>query len=135
MDMDLDVKFVEEKEREVEELCYQLSLACSSSLTVSETPSYLVAMTHEDMSATHDLREEPLVTISHEEHSKLQVLEERYETKGFDGALDLHCGNHESFLLDNPLKDQGLAMEEVVEHIPCGPTRKEIYAYMDWMDR
>jgi hypothetical protein len=35
MDRDLALKFVEDKEREVEELCYQLSLARSSSLTTT----------------------------------------------------------------------------------------------------
>jgi hypothetical protein len=134
MDRDLALKFVEDKEREVEELCYQLSLACSSSLT-TETPSSLVVVTHEGMSGTHDLREEPLVTIPHEEHSELQVLEERYDAEGFDYALVFHCGDHELFLLESPLKAQGLAMEEIVEHIPCGPTRKEVYASMDWVDR
>jgi hypothetical protein len=62
MDRDLALKFVEDKEREIEELCYQLSLACSSSLNNIETPHF--CMTHEGMSGTHDLREEPLVTIS-----------------------------------------------------------------------
>jgi hypothetical protein len=37
MDRDLALEFIEDKEREVEELCYQLSLACSSSLT-TKTP-------------------------------------------------------------------------------------------------
>jgi hypothetical protein len=32
MDRDLSLKFIEDKEREVEELCYQLSLAHSPSL-------------------------------------------------------------------------------------------------------
>jgi hypothetical protein len=40
MDRDLALKFVEDKEREVEKLCYQLSLTRSSSLTI-ETPSSL----------------------------------------------------------------------------------------------
>jgi hypothetical protein len=83
MDRDLALKFVEDKEREIEELCYQLSLACSSSLTVVKTPSSLAVVTHEGMSGTHDLREEPLVTIPHEEHSELQVFEERFDTRGF----------------------------------------------------
>ena len=26
-------------------------------------------------------------------------------------------------------------MEEVVEHIPCGPTNKELYPYRDWVER
>jgi len=67
MDRDLALKFVEDKEREVEELCYQLILACSSSLT-TETPSSSATVTHEGVSGTHDLREEPLVTVLHEEH-------------------------------------------------------------------
>jgi hypothetical protein len=133
MDRDLALKFIEDKEREVEELCYQLSLACSSSLT-TETPSSLAAMTHEGVSGTHDLREEPFVMIPHEEHSELQVLEERYDTEGFDHALVLHCGDHEPLMLESPLKAQGLATKEIVEHIPCGPGRKEVYASMDWVD-
>ena len=35
MDTDLALKFAEDKEREVEELCYQLNLAHSSSLTTN----------------------------------------------------------------------------------------------------
>ena len=61
------------------------------------------------------------------------MLEERYDTKGFDYVL--HCGYHEPFLLESPLKAQGLAMEEIVEHIPYGSARKEVYASMDWVDR
>jgi hypothetical protein len=86
MDRDLALKFIEDKEREIEELCYQLSMAHSSSLTVTETPSSLVVVTHEGMSGTHDLREEPLVTIPHKEHSRLQVYEESLDTEGFDCA-------------------------------------------------
>jgi hypothetical protein len=87
------------------------------------------------MSGPHDLREEPLVMIPHKEHSKLQVLEERYDEKGFDYAPILHCGDHEPFLLEIPLKAQGLAIEEIVEHIPCGLSHKELYASMDWVDK
>jgi hypothetical protein len=47
MDRDLALKFVEDKEREIGELCYQLSLACSSSLTTIETPSSLVAVSRD----------------------------------------------------------------------------------------
>ena len=70
MDRGLACKFAEENEREVEELCYKLSLAHSSSLT-AETPSSCAFMTHEGMGGTHDLREETLLTIIHEEHSEL----------------------------------------------------------------
>jgi hypothetical protein len=73
------------------------------------------------------------MTIPYEEHSELQVLEERYDAEGFDYSLVLHCGDHEPFLLESPLKVQGLAMKEIVEHVPCGPTRKEVYASMDWV--
>jgi hypothetical protein len=103
MDRDLALKFVEDKEREFEELCYQLSLAHSSSLT-TETPSSLAVMTHEGMIGTHDLNEEPLVMISHEEHSNFQVLEERYDIDGFDYAHVFHCEDHESFIFKRPLK-------------------------------
>jgi hypothetical protein len=127
MDRDLALKFIEDKEREIEELCYQLSLAHSSSLTTTKTPSSLAVVTHEGMSGTHDLREEPLVTIPHEENSELQVFEERFDTEGFDHAPIFHCRDHEPFLLA-----QGLATKEVVEKIPCGPTNKEVYAPVDW---
>jgi hypothetical protein len=69
MDRDLALKFIEDMEREVEELRYLLFLARSSSLTVVKTPSSLAVMTHEGMDDTHDLREEPLVMIPHKEHS------------------------------------------------------------------
>ena len=46
----------------------------------SSLQSYLASLTHEGMSGTCDLREEPLVTIPHEEHSELQVFEERFDT-------------------------------------------------------
>jgi hypothetical protein len=105
MDRDLALKFVEDKEREVEELCYQLSLAHSSSLIATETPSSLEAVTHEGVSDTHDLREEPLVVIPHEEHSELQAVEERYDAEGFDYALVLHCGDHEWSLLEKSCKN------------------------------
>jgi hypothetical protein len=135
MDRDLSLKFVEDNEREVEELCYQLSLVCSSSLTVAKTPSSLAIVTHEGMSGTHDSREEPLVTIPHKEHLELQVLEERFDANGFDHAHILHCGDHEPLLLEIPLKAQGLATEEIFERISCGPSHKEVYASMDWVDR
>jgi hypothetical protein len=127
MDRDLALKFVEDKERKIEELCYQLSLAHSSLLTTAETSSSLAVVTHESVSGTHDLREEPLVTILHEKHSELQVYEECFDTEGFDCAPVLHCKDHESFLLD-----QRLATKEVVEQIPCGPANKEVYAPVDW---
>jgi hypothetical protein len=47
----------------------------------------MVVRTHEDVSG-------PLVTISYEEHSELQVLEERYDVEGFDRAPVFHYGDH-----------------------------------------
>jgi hypothetical protein len=55
------------------------------------------------------MREKPLVTISHEEHLELQV----------------YCMDHEPFILA-----QGLAIDKVVRHTPCGPTKKEVYAHL-----
>jgi hypothetical protein len=74
MDRDLVLKFVEDKEREDEELHYQLSVALSSPLTTG-TPSSLTVVTQEDVSVTHDVREEPLMMSPDKEHSELQVLE------------------------------------------------------------
>jgi hypothetical protein len=102
-------------------------VAHSSSLKATKTPPYLAMVTHEGMSGTHDMREEPLVMIPHEELSELQVFEERFDTEDFECASVLHCRDHELFLLS-----QGLATEIVVEQIPCGPTNKEVYAPVDW---
>jgi hypothetical protein len=38
-------------------------------------------------------------------------------------------------MLESPLKAQGLATKEIVEHISCGPSHKEVYASMDWVDK
>jgi hypothetical protein len=114
VDRDLVLKFVEDGERDIEELCYYLSLARSLSLTDAET--------HEGMGGTHDLREEPLMMIMHEGHSRLQVFEERsdiWSERCFDRAPILYCRDHESFLLA-----QRLATKEVVKKIHWGPTRK-----------
>jgi hypothetical protein len=98
MDRDLVLKFVEDKEREVEELHYQLSVALSSPLTTG-TPSSLAVMTQEGMSVTHDVREEPLMMSLDEEHSELQVLEE-----SLDCTLIWHCRGQEPFLLESSLE-------------------------------
>jgi hypothetical protein len=57
-----------------DELCGELSLAHSSSST-TENQSYMVDITHEDVSGTHFLREEALVMVKHEEHSNLHERE------------------------------------------------------------
>jgi hypothetical protein len=33
------------------------------------------------------------------------------------------------------IRGSELRCKEIVEHIPCGPGRKEIYPYLDWVDR
>jgi hypothetical protein len=85
MDRDLALKFVEDKEGEVEELLYQLSLVCSSPLTV-ETPSDLATMIQASVSVTHDMRGEPLVTSSNEKHSKSLVLRRSHDSESLDCA-------------------------------------------------
>jgi hypothetical protein len=127
MDRDLSLNFIEENESEIEDICYHLSLACSSSLKTTKTSSSLVVMTYEGMSGTHDLREMPLVMIPHEDHSWLQVYEESLDMEDFDCALVLHCRYHEALLLA-----QCLATNEVVENVICRPTNKEVYAPVDW---
>jgi hypothetical protein len=39
------------------------------------------------------------------------------------------------FLLEISLEVSILATEEIVEHFPCGPCCKEIYPYLDFLDR
>jgi hypothetical protein len=73
--------------------------------------------------------------IPHGEQSELQVLEERFDAEGFHHALVFHCADHELLLLESPLKAQGLTAEEIVVRIPWGPTHKEVYESMDWVDR
>jgi hypothetical protein len=46
----------------------------------------------------------------------------------------LHCGDHDPSFLERQKKAQVLAMEKIVENIPCGLAHKELYASMDWMD-
>jgi hypothetical protein len=125
MDRDLAIKFVEDKEGEVEELRYQLSLVRTSPLTV-ETPSDLAAMIQAGVSVMHDMREEPLVTSSNEEHSESSVLKRSHDLK----SLDCTHRDHEPFLLESTLEAQ-----EIVEHLPCRPSHKEVYVSTDWVDR
>jgi hypothetical protein len=43
----------------------------------------------------------------------------------------LHHGDHKPPLLESPLKAQVIAIDEIVEHIPCGPANREVYASTD----
>jgi hypothetical protein len=130
MDKELVLKFVEDKEREVDELHYQLGLAHYSPL-MTDTPSYLEAVTQENVSLTHDVREETLMMSQDEEQSEMHVPE---ESDSLVCTLDWNCEDRDHFPLEKTLEAQGLAMEEMVEYIPCGPGRKEIYIYSDWLD-
>jgi hypothetical protein len=125
MDRDLALKFVKDKAGEVEEVRYQLSLLCSSPL-MAETPSDLAAMIQANVSVTHDMREEPLVTSSNEESSKLLVLKRSHDSKSLDYVLR----DHEPSLWESTLEAQ-----EIVEHLPYGPAREEVYVSMDWVDK
>jgi hypothetical protein len=78
------------------------------------------------MSITRDVRKEPLVTRSGEEHSKLSVLEKNHNSKSLDCILNCHCRDHEPFLLESTLEAQ-----EIVEHLPCGLAREEVYVSMN----
>jgi hypothetical protein len=129
MDRDLVLKFVEDKEREVEELHYHPSVALSSPL-IARIPSSLATVIQEGVTVTHDVREEPLMMSPDEDHSELQVLEE-----SLDSTPIWHCKGQEPFLLESSLEGQSLAMKGMVEHFPCGPARDEAYASMDSVDR
>jgi hypothetical protein len=52
-----------------------------------------------------------------------------------DYAHVLQYGDHESLLLENPLKAQFMITAETVEHIPCGPANREVYASRCFGDR
>ena len=65
----------------------------------------------------------------------MQVPEESLDTKSLDHVIVSYCGDLELLLLERPLGAQGLATEEMAEHTPGGPAIREVYAYMDWVDR
>jgi hypothetical protein len=75
MDKDFGVKFAEDKDREVEELHYHLSMAHSSQL-MTDTPSSLVVVTQESRSLTHDVREETLMMSQDKEQSEMHAPKE-----------------------------------------------------------
>jgi hypothetical protein len=68
--------------------------------------------------------------IEREENFKLQVLEE-----SLNCALSWHCRDQGPFLLEISLEVLILVAKEIVEHILGGPSREEIYPYLDWVDR
>jgi hypothetical protein len=120
MDRDLTLRFIEDKEREVEELHYQLGLVHLSPRT-KETPSDLAAMVQVGMSVMHDEREEPLVTGLDEEHSELPVLGESCDSESLDCTLSWYRGDRELFPSESTPEAQ-----EIVEHLPCGPAHEEV---------
>ena len=71
---------------------------------------------------------EPRARVAHEEHLDLQALEERYDPEVFYFARILHYRDREPLLLESPSKAQIKATDGIVEHIPCGPAIREVYA-------
>jgi hypothetical protein len=82
------------------------------------------------VSGIYNLMEKPCVMVEHEEHLGLQEFAERYDPKVSGYAHVLHYGDHEPLLLESPLKAQRMITDETIEHIPYGPTNKEVYASM-----
>jgi len=48
--------------------------------------------------------------------------------RDYDCTHSLHLGGHEPLLLRSPLTAQVITVDGGVEHIPCGPTIREVYA-------
>jgi hypothetical protein len=72
--------------------------------------------------------EDILVMVEHEEHSNLHGLDEIYVLETYDYTHSLHIGDHETLLLGIPLMAQVITVDGGVEHIPCGPTIREVCA-------
>jgi len=71
----------------------------------------MAALTHEDDSGvkssiidTQDLRDEPLMMVKHEEDLDLHGHEERYDLEISICTHSFHHVDHESHLLENPMK-------------------------------
>jgi hypothetical protein len=127
LDVDLTSResCMRDDEEEVGELTHEplmeLSLTHSSSFQSS-----MAVRTHEDGSSTYGLMEEFLVVIEHEGHSDLQGLDKRHGLENYTHSL--HLGDHEPLLLGSPLTAQVITGNRGVDHIPCGPTIREVYA-------
>ena len=82
----------------------------------------------------HASGNEDCMGVEHEEHSDLLALAERSDPEVFDSAPILHYRDRELPLLESPLKAQVRATCDIVEHIPCGSTNKEVCASLDGGD-
>ena len=78
---------LQESNMEFEKLCRELEISHPSYCTLDSQ------LYKED--CIHDFMEEPYVRINHEEHSYLQVLEERVDMENVDQVLVLHQEDHE----------------------------------------
>ena len=81
-------------------------------------------------SGTIDVMEEPHVRLENEEHSNLQVLEEKIVMEDVGKTLFLHQEDHEL-----PLWERDLVMEEEDEHSLYEPDSRGVYASMYLVDR
>ena len=72
--------------------------------------------------------------VEHEEHSDLQALAERYDLEVFDFEQILHYRDHESSLLESPMKAQVRATGDIVKPRSCGSANKEVCASTDYGD-
>jgi len=130
LDVDLTSRelCMREDEEEVGKLTHELHIELS--LTHSSSfQSSMADKTYEDVSGTYGLIEEPLVMVKHEEHSDLHGLDERYGLEISDYTHSLHLGDHEPLILGSPLTAQFITVDGGVEHIPCGPTIRDVYAH------
>ena len=118
---------VRDYEEEVGKLTHELHMEFSLAPPLSFLSS-MVVRTHEDVSGTYGLMEELLVMVEREEHSDLHGLDERYGLETSDYTHSLHLGDHEPLLLGSPLTTQIITVDGGVEHIPCGPAIREVYA-------
>jgi len=91
----------------------------------------MAVRTHEDVNGNYGLMEKLLVMVEREENSHLHGIDERFGLETYDITHSMHIGYHEPLLLGSPLTTQIIIVDGGVEHIPCGPAMREVYAPMD----
>jgi hypothetical protein len=111
---------------EVGELTHEPLMELSSAHS-SSFQSATVVRTHEDVSGTYGLMEEFCVMVERKEHTYLHGLDEMYGLETHDYTHSLHLGDFKPLRLESPLMAPVITVDEGVEHIPCGPTIREVY--------
>jgi hypothetical protein len=86
----------------------------------SSSQSPMLATTHEDISGSPDMVEEPCVGIVHEEHMDLQTQEDRYGLEIVDLTHTYQYEESESPLLEIPLMDQFVETDSLLGHLLLG---------------